>query len=309
MDSITGIGGFPRGRLSEVFGWEGSGKTILCTTACAAAQAGGLYVAYIDPEHGLDLNLATKLGFEYRDERKGVYLTPQTFEETVKIVHELALSGEPKLIIVDSIPGMVPHAVLDGEIDETGALGAVARLLASVLPRLTKTIAEKNVALVMTNQMRKIIYTNNPWAAKYGPQEQSSGGSALKFYSSLRLNLRQVKKGSSVRKEIDPYTDKEIEVPVASQHEAEAFKNKVAVPYRKATFYIRFDPATDTFGIDNLQTICDLAVYAGIIVRKGSFFTYTAGDTNFSVQGASGLYAYLQEHPEVVTQLKASLRV
>lgn len=306
VDSVTGVGGFPRGRLSEVFGWEGSGKTILCLMACAQAQRDGLFCAYVDPEHGVDLSLARRIGFDHEDERVGVYYTPQTFEQTVKIVHELILTGEVPLIIVDSVPAMVPESEMEGEIEAIGAVAERARKLAYLLPKITKLIKDHNTALVMVNQMRMKIETG--FMAKFQHiKEQSSGGSALKFYSSLRLSLRVTKEGVVTRKRTDPWSGKEEDVSVANLHEVKAFKNKVSIPYRKATFQIRYDAEFDRWGIDNIQSILDLAVSQGLIDKKSGGHMLYKGDHNFSTQGMDRAYAHLIEHPEVVAELRTRL--
>lgn len=305
VDIITGIGGFPRGRVSEVFGWEASGKTTLCLMACAAAQQRGLYPAYIDPERGVDPILARRLGFDVSSDGKGLYLIPDSFEETVTIVERLAATGEVDLIVVDSVPGMVPQSLFEGSIDETGRIGEVARLLASTLPRLSKTVERTKTALVFVNQMRQNIETG--WRPAFAPREvreKTFGGSALKFFSSLRVDMRLVQKGSVKIKRLDHFTAKEIEVPTANVHEALAFKNKVAAPYRKATFTIRYDEARGLFGIDNRQTVIDLAISLGVVQHKGSgIYVYEGEPGGFTVRGSDQLYEHVLTHPDVLAQI------
>lgn len=306
VDIITGIGGFPRGRIAEVFGWEASGKTTLCMMACAAAQSGGLYPVYIDTERGVDLVLARNIGWATDDEKKGLYLTPDSFEETVRIVERLTETGDVDLVIVDSVPGMVPQSVFDGKIDETGRIGEVARLLASVLPRLTKTAEKNNTAVVFINQMRQVVDTSGfrpAWASRE-QKEKTFGGSALKFFSSLRLDLRIVQKGAQKTKRMDHFTAKEVEVPTANLHEAQAFKNKVAAPYRKATFTIRFDETRGLYGIDNRQTVIDLATSYGVIQHKGGGNYFYEGPVgNFTVRGADALYDFVASRPDIAGAL------
>lgn len=309
VDIITGIGGFPRGRLSEVFGWEASGKTTLCMMACSSAQSEGLYPVYLDPERGVDLTLARNVGWVTDDEKKGLYLTPDSFEETVRIVERLSETGEVDIIIVDSVPGMVPQSVFDGRIDETGRIGEVARLLASTLPRLTKTAEKSNTALVFINQMRQNVDTGwKPAFVSREMKEKTFGGSALKFFSSLRIDMRIVQKGSTKVKRMDHFTGKEVDVPVSNLHEAQAFKNKVATPYRKATFTIRFDEARGLFGIDNQQTVIDLAVSYGIIQHKGGGnYFYEGPGGNFTVRGSEQVYDFVSEHGEIAQGLLAAV--
>jgi recombination protein RecA len=305
VDDITGIRGFPRGRLSEVFGWEGSGKTILCMSACAWVQRQGGTAIYIDVEQGLDLALAKKVGFNVEDDKTGIYLTPNTFEDTVKIVSELSKSDEADIIVVDSVAAMVPEKEMEGNVEETGEIGARARLLATTLPRLTKTL--KRSALVFVNQMRANIETG--WGVKFAPKERSAGGSALRHYASLRLNLKQIKQGVTTAKMTDRYTGREIEQKTSSLHEAEAFKNKCAVPYRRAAFYIRYDPVRDLWGIDNLQTICDMAVNDGVVQKKGSYFAFKEGDLNFTLQGGDAYYDHVRANPDVQAAIQARLNL
>lgn len=309
IDAITGIGGFPIGRVSEVSGWEFSGKTMLCLTACGAAQAAGLYPVYIDVEHGVDLALAERLGFDHKDRARGLYVTPDTFEQSLIVIARLVETGKVHVIFVDSVPAMVPQAEIEGKIEDTGQMAARARLLAYALPKLVKMISkEPQVALVFVNQMRSNIETD-VYKARFADRERTAGGAALKFYSSMRLKLRQVRKGSTTRTETDPFTGKEVEVPIASQHECEIFKNRVAVPYRKATFYVRFDAASNNFGIDNLQTVLDLAVTGGLVVKKGSYFNYTGPQYNFSTQGIESAYTHLHDHPEITAEIRATLGI
>ena len=308
VDIITGRGGFPRGRLSEIFGWEYSGKTTLALMAFAAAQRAGHYAAYVDAEKGVDTEYARKLGAVLDNDAKGLFLLPDTFEETALMVDKLAEAGVP-LIIVDSVPGMVPTATMEGGIDETGRIGEMARLLASTLPRLTKTIAKHNTALVMINQMRKKV--NTGWQPSFMPREsteESSGGSALKFFAALRIDMSIVKKGLVKESEIDFFTSKPIEVSKANAHQAKIIKNKVGAPYRSCQFTIRYDEARGLYGIDNIATVIGIATSQKIIVKTGSYFkcTLPTGD-NFSVQGEEALFDFVVAHPEIRDQLWAEV--
>ena len=310
VDIITGRGGFPRGKLSEVFGWEYSGKTTLCVSACAEAQRRGLYVAYVDAEKGLDLRYASKLGFIHDDRNKGLYLTPDTFEDTVVIVDKLVASGEVPLVVVDSVPGMVPKATFEGEISETGAIGATARLLSSVLPRLTKTIAENNTALVLVNQMRMKVSTGwQPAFVSRDQKEESSGGSALKFYSSLRVDMAIVKKGSVKTRTTDFFTGKDIEVSMANVHQAKIIKNKISSPYRSCQFTIRYDEDRGLYGIDNVATLLGIAVVQGLIKRTGAHYKCTLPDgQEFNSHGEDALFDFVLAHPKIKAALWAEVQ-
>lgn len=306
VDILTGIGGFPRRRVSEVFGWESSGKTTLCLMACAQAQRDGLLPAYLDAERGVDLSYATKLGFDWEDRKKGLYMTPSSFEECATAINELAKCGEIDLIVVDSVPGMVPETILEGDINDEGAIAARARKLAGFMPKIAKVVDQHNVALVFVNQMRK-----RPAESRFdfGPKEQTAGGSALRFFSSLRIDMDQVRRGSVTKKKVNPFTGKEEDVPVASLHRAEAFKNKIAVPYKKLDFFIRYDDEQNVYGIDNLQSIIDLAVVQGLIEAKGAWFSYTGADgENFKAQGKEGMYSHLLKNPALALKLHDDVR-
>lgn len=272
-----------------------SGKTILCMTACAAVQRQGGVAVYIDVEQGMDLALAKKIGFDYENDQSGIYLCPNTFEETVKIVDAFAKSDEADLVVVDSVPAMVPESEMEGKIEDGGQIAAKARMLATSLPRLTKHL--NRTALVFVNQMRMNVDTT--FAGKYAPKERSSGGSALRFFSSLRLDLKQKTKAVTKTKVTDRYTGKEVEIATSSLHEAEAFKNKMATPYRRAAFYIRFDEERNLWGIDNLQTVCDIALSDGVVLRKGAYYSFVEGDLNFNVNGEEAYYDFMRNNPEV----------
>ncbi len=305
VDLITGIGGFPVGRLSEVFGWESSGKTTLCLQACAEAQRAGRYCAYIDVERGVDLSYADKIGFNHTDETKGLYLRPDTFEEVLVIIEKLVETGEVPLVIVDSVPAMVPEAEFQGKIEETGGMAARGRMLSSALPRLTKIISG-NTALVFVNQMRQKIDTGFVPAFMKTKEnsEQSSGGSALKFYSSLRIEMRLGKKGILKESTESFFTGKPEDVGLANLHYVKAFKNKVGTPYKTAPLYIRYDAGRNLWGIDNVRTTMDIAVVAGIISEKSSGI-YIVGET--TVRGEESLFNHLLQHPEVYADVQAQV--
>jgi recombination protein RecA len=303
VDIITGIGGFPRGRLSEVFGWEGSGKSTLCLQACAQAQRDGRFPVYLDAERGVDKTLAERIGFNMTDETVGLYLQPESFEQTMQIASDLAETGEAHLVVIDSIPAMVPETELDPKADiDKQQIGARARLLATTLPKITKTIAERGVTFVMVNQMRMKINTGAPipsYMMTRENTEQSSGGAALKFYSSLRIDMSLAKKGEVAAEIDDIFTGRSIQQALANRHTAKIIKNKVGIPYRSASFLIRYEEERNLWGIDNLYTAMGLAVHYGLIIKKGSAYEYDGPAGNFKVGGVEALYDFLQQRPEL----------
>lgn len=315
IDIITGIGGFPRGRLTEVFGWEGSGKSTLCITAAATCQAAGLYPVYIDIENGVDSVMAEKIGFDMADatgaQEKGLYVRPDSLEQAMSIIEKMATAGEADLIIADSVAAMTPQAILDGEIIEVGRIGELSRLLSSIVPRLIKIIKHTNTALVFCNQMRKTI--NTGWqppgfANKRENTESTSGGSALKFYASLRMDMTLRTKGVEKKETQDLFTSKMIEVPIANLHSAQAFKNKVAVPYRSCSFLLRYDAERNLWGIDNKQTVIDIATSQGILQKKpGGRYAYDKNGVSFAAHGDDKLYTHLLEHVDHYDALLAEV--
>jgi recombination protein RecA len=309
-DFVTGIGGFPIGRASEVFGWESSGKTTLCVAACAAAQRAGKYPIYLDMERGLDLTHAERMGFDVNDDKRGLYVSPDSFEEAARVVFDMTPHSD--LIIVDSVPALTPKSVLDADIEDIGAIANQARSLAAFLQRIVKHIEEHQTALVLVNQMRQNIQTRPVWGAR-PPEEKTAGGAALRFYSSLRLELSQLKKNFVTRSTEDLFTGKTVEVPVASQHSIKAFKNKVGTPYRDARFVIRFDHSTGIYGIDNLQTLVEMATNSGVVETKGGGYYNFSSDKGtpeevvFTARSADGLYHHLSEHPDHLAAVRKKL--
>jgi len=301
-------GGFPRGKISEVFGVESSGKTTLCLEACAEAQKINLYPVYVDIERGLDPLFATNIGFNFLDPEKGWYLKPDTAEQVLEIIETMSTEGRADLIVVDSIPAMVTKATFEGKISEIGQLGQIGRLLSSALPRLTKTIEGTKTALVFTNQLRANIQIDGH--GRGGPQTKTAGGYALKYFSSLRLELKQTKRTAKVVEQpsvTDPGETEEL--PVASRHSVTAFKNKVSTPYRSAEFYIRYDPFNNLWGIDDLQALIDIGLAKGMIEsRGGGNFVYTIGEPQ-KLRGEDKLYNWFAANPERAAELRRALQV
>lgn len=310
VDRILGrVGGFPRGRITEVMGWESSGKTTLCVSGCAMAQASGFHATYIDAERAVDLPYAKLMGFNYDDPEKGQYLTPRTLEETFKLVEGLIEEVQSDLIIVDSVAAMVPEKSFGNEIGEVSPVALRARLLSEYLPRIAQKVADQKVAIVFVNQMRMKI--NTGWSPNRGkPDEQSTGGSALRFFASLRLQLKQIKKNVTVKKTTNQMTGESQDVPVQGLHNCYAMKNKISDPYQDTNFYIRFDKDNAIYGIDNLQTIIDAAKANKLITSKAAGHMRYDSDTpnmSFKVQGDYPLYELLHGRPDVVGEIRARL--
>ncbi len=305
---LGNVGGFPRGKISEVSGWESSGKTTLCISACAQAQRVGLYASYLDPERGLDLGYATRLHFDFTDENKGAYMAPRSFEDTMVLLEGLIDEVKSDIIVVDSVPALVPQDEIEGSISDGSPIAIRARMLSAALPKLAKKVAQTKIALVFVNQVRMKVETG--WTPNRGrPTETTPGGSALRFYASLRLQLKQLKKDNTVKKEMDPVSGKEIERPIQARQHATAVKNKVSDPYQQTEFYIRFDKDNDIYGIDNLQTIIDAAIAQEIIDKKsGGHMAYKSDTHNFRVQGEYSLYLHLLNNPDVTTEIREALK-
>ena len=313
IDDLIGHGGFPRSKISEIFGAPSSGKSTLAAMACASAQAQGLYPVYVDVERGLDRVYAERIGFDVPaaiQGEKGLYVTPETFEDMLVVVETMVVEGRADLVIVDSVQALVAEAQWKSGITEIGQLGLQARLFSASLPKLTKIIDRPGhkTALVIVNQMRANIqtgWTPNPGAQ---PSAKPAGGWALAHYSSLRLELKQLKKDAKVV-ERPSWTDVEKmdKIPVASLHQAMTYKNKVSLPYQKREFYIRYDPERSMWGVDNLQTLLDVAVVKGIIEAKGGGRFLYNGAEEANVHGEQALYDWFLQRPEAVQELRTKL--
>lgn len=297
VDIITKIGGFPRGRLTEVAGPFSSGKTTLCLTAFAAAQRLGLYPVYFDLERALDRQHAEHLGCDFTDTSKGLFAMPGTAEEALKMADEMIQIGAD-LIIFDSVAAMISDKELEGEIGDVAPMAIRARVLSKELPRLIVDLQKQKTAVVLINQLRSTMDTG----FRAQRSEETTGGFALKYYTSLRLHLRQTKKSAQTRKTID-VLGKEREVPLASIHEAEAIKSKIGAPLGKIEFVIRFDDERQVFGIDNVLTLLDAAKTQGILDKKGAWIYY--GEEKW--QGDAALYDHAFRTPEFTRALREEL--
>lgn len=318
IDHIVG-GGFPKGKISEVFGVPSSGKSTLCAMACAKAQRLGLYPVYVDAERGLDRVFAEKIGFDVGGALRGengLYVVPETFEDTLEVVQTVVDKELSDLILVDSVAALVPESHYTSAITDMQAMGLQARLFATVLPKLTKMIdrrGKKKPALVFVNQVRANIQVGwqPPGAAAAAGPTKAGGGWALAHFSALRVELKQrskIAKSVEVPSQTEPGA--QVKVPVSSLHSGMAWKCKVAAPYQNIEFYIRFDPFLDRWGIDNLQTIIDIATVKGHIdARGGGQFLYKGVDPPVTVRGEDALYGYFAKNQDELQKLRDKLGV
>ena len=268
LDVALGIGGYPKGRIVEIFGPEGSGKTTIALCAIAEAQKAGGIAAFIDAEHALDPRLAKTLGVNIED----LYLAqPDSGEQALYVLDELVRTGAVDIVVVDSVAALTPQAEIEGRIGES-QLGLQARLMSYSLRRLASVIAKTNCVVIFINQLRAMISTGYG----QGPTETTTGGRALKFYSSVRLEVRRGKK-----------IDKG-EVTIGHELFLKVVKNKLAPPFRTGHTSLIYGK-----GIPNEISIVDMAIDYGVIVKKGSWLAYK-GET--LAQGKESTAQYLTEH-------------
>jgi recombination protein RecA len=278
LDLALGVGGIPKGRITEIFGPEASGKTTLAQHIIAEAQKLGEVAAYIDVEHALDRSYASDCGVKTED----LYISqPDTGEQALEITEALVRSGAIDVIVVDSVAALVPQAEIEGEMGESH-VGLQARLMSQALRKLTAAISKSNAAVVFLNQLREKV------GIVYGNPEVTPGGRALKFYSSVRIDLRRTE------------TIMQGNVAVGNRVKAKIVKNKVAPPFRSAEFDIMF-----ARGISKEGDLIDLGVQEGIINKSGAFFSY--GDVRLG-QGRENAKTYLCEHPELAEEIEQKIR-
>ena len=279
LDVALGIGGLPRGRIVEVFGPEGSGKTTLALHAIAEAQNAGGVAAFIDAEHALDPRLAAALGVQI----ESLYLSqPDSGEQALFILETLVRSGAVDIVVVDSVAALTPQAEIDGTIGES-QVGLQARLMSYGLRRLTASIARSNCVVVFINQLRATI----PTGYSKGPTETTTGGRALKFYTSVRIEVRrgkQISKGDDV---------------IGHELYIKVVKNKQAPPFRSAHCSLIYGK-----GIPLTMSIVDMAIDANVIKRKGSWLTYK-GET--IAQGKDRLAEFLDKNPEMLAEIRKTV--
>ena len=278
LDIALGIGGIPRGRVTEVFGAESAGKSTLAIHIMAETQKLGGIAAYIDVEHALDPTYAGKCGLELDDL---LIAQPDSAEQALDITEQLVRSGAVDAVVVDSVAALVPQAEIEGDMGDTH-VGLQARLMSQALRKLTSTIHRSKTAVIFINQLREKI------GVTYGSPEVTPGGRALKFYSSVRIDLRRVesiKQGAEV---------------IGNRVRARVVKNKVAAPFRVAEFDIMFN-----LGISKMGDILEIGVEQGIIKKSGAFYSY--GETKLG-QGRENSKDFLIQHPEIAASVEGRLR-
>ena len=279
LDVALGIGGFPRGRIIEIYGPESSGKTTVALHLIAEAQKQGGIVAFIDAEHALDPVYAKNLGVDIDE----LYISqPDNGEQALDIADEMVRSGAVDVIVIDSVAALVPRAEIDGDMGDSH-MGLHARLMSQALRKMTALANKNNCIILFTNQLREKI-------GSYGNPETTTGGRALKFYASLRLDIRRISK--SEIKQGDDILGFRAKVKVV--------KNKVAPPFKTAEFDIIFGK-----GISKGSDILDLAVDVGIVAKSGSWFSY--GEMRLG-QGRDKVNSYLLENPELKDEIEAAVR-
>jgi len=278
LDIALGVGGIPRGRVSEIFGPEASGKTTLCLHLTAETQKLGGTVAFVDMEHALDPAYAAKLGV---DVENLLISQPDTGEQALEIVQTLVRSGAVDLVIVDSVAALVPRSEIEGDMGEA-TMGMQARLMSQALRKLSGAINQTKTAVVFTNQLRQKI------GVVFGNPETTPGGLALKFYTTIRLDVRRIqsiKAGAEI-------TGNRVRVRVV--------KNKVAPPFRTAEFDIMYNE-----GISKSGDIIDLGSQLDIIQKRGAFFSY--GDVRLG-QGRENAKEFLKQNPELSAEIEKAVR-
>src|SRR5512136_97779 len=278
LDLALGVGGIPRGRVTEIYGPESAGKTTLCQHIVAEVPKRGGICAYIDMEHALDPAYAAMCGVDIEN----LYISqPDTGEQALEIAESLVRSNAVDLIVVDSVAALVPRAEIEGEMGDSH-MGLQARLMSQALRKLSGAIKQSNTALVFTNQLRMKI------GVMFGNPETTTGGNALKFYASVRLDIRRTQ---SIK------TNAEV---VGNRVKVRVTKNKVAPPFREAEFDIMFNE-----GISKVGDILDIGVNMEIITKRGAFFTY--GDVKLG-QGRENGKDFLKANPELANEIEAAIR-
>ena len=274
LDIALGVGGVPRGRIVEVYGPEAAGKSLIAQSVVAQVQRDGGVAAYIDVEHALDPSFAKKLGV---DVSSLLVSQPDSGEQALDIAENLIRSGAIDVVVIDSVAALVPQAEIEGNMGDLN-IGLVARLMSQALRKLTATIASTNCVCIFINQLREKV------GVMYGNPEVTTGGKALKFYASVRLDVRKVdfiKEGSDV---------------IGHRVKVKVVKNKVAPPFKQAEFDIYYDS-----GISQENEIIDVAVDKGIIKKSGAWFSYNGENIG---QGKENTKKYLKEHREVFDEIK-----
>jgi recombination protein RecA len=278
LDAALGIGGVPRGRVIEIYGPESSGKTTICLHIIAEAQKSGGLAAFIDTEHALDIAYAKKLGV---DVNNLLLSQPEFGEQALEIVETLVRSNAIDIIVVDSVAALTPRAEIEGEMGDP-TMGVQARLMSQALRKLTSAISKSKTSVMFTNQLRQKI------GVMFGNPETTTGGNALKFYASVRMDVRRIeaiKDGTNV---------------IGNRTRVKVVKNKVAPPFKEAQFDILYNE-----GISRLGDLIDTAVEKNIIVKSGSWFSYKEDRIG---QGRDSVKVFLQANPAVDKEIDTELR-
>ncbi|MDD3473950.1 MAG: recombinase RecA [Syntrophaceae bacterium] len=274
LDIAIGIGGIPKGRITEIFGPESSGKTTLCLHVIAEAQKRGGYAAFVDAEHALDTHYGKKLGVKTEEL---LVSQPDTGEQALEITEILVRSGAMDVVVIDSVAALVPRAEIEGEMGDSH-MGLQARLMSQALRKLTAAISRSNTAVIFTNQIRQKI------GIMFGNPETTTGGNALKFYSSLRLDIRrvgQIKEGENI---------------TGSRTRVKIVKNKLAPPFQQIEFDIMYNE-----GISSAGEALDLGVENGVIEKSGAWYSYN--DERIG-QGRENVKTFLREHPDILNEIR-----
>jgi recombination protein RecA len=279
LDLALGVGGVPRGRVVEVFGEEGGGKTTLCLSIIAQAQKRGGMAAFVDAEHALDPEYARKVGVDIDN----LYISqPDTGEQGLEIAEALVRSGAIDVIVIDSVAALVPKAEIEGEMGEL-QIGLQARLMSQALRKLTSSISKSRTCVIFINQLRMKI-----GGFGIGPPETTPGGRALKFYASLRMDMRK----------IQSITYKEN--VIGNRVRVKIVKNKVAPPFRVAEFDLLFNE-----GISYEGSLIDLGLEQGMITKSGAWFSYQNKNIG---QGREGIREYFKKNPDIAAKIETEIR-
>ncbi len=278
LDLALGIGGIPRGRITEIFGPESSGKTTICQHIVAEAQKLGGVCAYVDMEHALDPGYAAKCGVDIDNL---LVSQPDTGEQALEITETLVRSGAVDVVVIDSVAALVPRSEIEGDMGDA-QMGAMARLMSQALRKLSGAINQTKTSVIFTNQLRQKI------GVMFGNPETTTGGNALKFYASVRLDVRRIQ---SIKIGADI---------VGNRTRVRVVKNKVAPPFRSAEFDIMYNE-----GISKVGDLIDLATQLGIVDKRGAFFSY--GDIRIG-QGRENAKEFLRQNPDLADEIEAVLR-
>ena len=278
LDSALGVGGFPKGRIIEIYGPEYSGKTTLAIHAIAESQKNGGLAAFIDAEHAFDSNYAKKLGVDVDN----LYISqPDNGEQALEIADNLISSGAVDIIVIDSVAALTPKSEIDGEMGDS-KMGLHARLMSQALRKMTATISKTKCCCIFINQLRDKI------GVMFGSPETTTGGNALKFYSSIRLDIRRIQ------------AIKDGETNIGNRVRVKIVKNKVAPPFRQVEFDLLFGQ-----GISKMGELVDIGVDAGIIKKSGSWFSY--GETKLG-QGREAVKQLLADNPELQEEIAEQIK-